>query len=164
MTRGKRPGPRPALCAALLLTVLACRGDTREGHGSASLDGDPRTAVELPFEAQQAVLHEMRTMLGALGSAMSALAANDTGALQATLATVGMAAAADPALEAMLPEAWKEQAETVHAGFDGLAAAIRRAPDSGGIRDTVLVHLARVTGTCAACHETFRVAVRQVAP
>lgn len=120
---------------------------------------DPRKEVVLPADGQQAVLHEMRQMLGAVGGAMAAVAQQDTVALLAALAPAGSAAAADPAIEALLPPAWKELAEQTHGGFDSLAAAVRRSPGGRALQDTVMVRLAQLVGTCTACHETFRVTV-----
>ncbi|MBW7932736.1 MAG: hypothetical protein H3C62_03820 [Gemmatimonadaceae bacterium] len=121
---------------------------------------DSRTAVALPADGQQAVLLEMRHMLGALGGAASAAAREDTTALFAAIAPAGSAAAADPALEALLPTAWKEIAERTHSGFDSLAMAVRRTPRGAALRDTVLVRVAQLTAQCNACHETFRVTVK----
>jgi cytochrome c556 len=102
----------------------------------------------------------MRQMLGAIGGALSAAARQDTGSVLAVLAPAGSAAAADPALEALLPATWKELAERTHVGFDSLTAAVRRARPGPELKDTVLVGLARITGSCTACHETFRVTVK----
>jgi cytochrome c556 len=115
--------------------------------------------VALPPDGQQAVLREMRSMLGAMGGAMAAAASNDTVALLRALLPAGSAAAADPALEASLPPAWRELAERTHGGFDSLAAVVRRMRGEG-LKDTVLVRLARVSTACSACHETFRVTLR----
>lgn len=146
------------LAVVALAAVVGCDGVPREpatGHIQASLD--PRRAVVLPADGQQAVLGEMRQMLGAMGGAMAGAARGDTAALLAALAPAGSAAAADPALEALLPPEWKELAERTHGGFDSLAAAVRRSHGTTALRDTVLLRLAQLVGTCTACHETFRV-------
>jgi cytochrome c556 len=142
-------------CAALL--GCAERKPAAEATGAAT---DPRTAVPLSAEAQQAVLKEMRQMLGAMGGAMGAAAKGDTAALLLALAPAGSAAAADPAIEALLPAGWKELAERTHGGFDQLAASVRSARDAKLLKDTVLVRLADLSGSCASCHETYRVTVR----
>ena len=140
--------------------VTGCQGTQKEPPPAVvAASIDPRTVVALPAEGQQAVLREMRQMLGAVGGAMAAAAKEDTTALLRALAPAGSAAAADPALESLLPAGWKELAERTHGGFDELAAAARRTPGPG-LKDTVLVRLARLSESCAACHETFRVAVR----
>ncbi|HET9293195.1 MAG TPA: hypothetical protein VFO06_02810, partial [Gemmatimonadales bacterium] len=72
----------------------------------------------------------------------------------------GSAAAADPALEAFLPAGWKDLAERTHGDFDSLAAAVRRARGRQALKDTVLVRLARLSGGCTSCHETYRVTIR----
>ncbi len=102
----------------------------------------------------------MRQMLGAVGGALSAAAREDTGAVIAALAPAGSAAAADPALEALLPATWKELAERTHGGFDSLTAAVRRSRPGPGLKDTVLLGVARISGSCTACHEAFRITVR----
>jgi cytochrome c556 len=146
---------------AALFATLGCEAGGRDQPAvAASTAIDPRTAVVLPADGQQAVLREMRQMLGALGGAMAGAATGDTAALLAAVAPVGSAAAADPALEALLPTAWKELAERTHSGFDSLAAAVRRTHGGRPLKDTVLVRLAALIGPCTACHETFRVTVR----
>jgi hypothetical protein len=144
-----------------LLASLACDSSPKAAENAVSSPSkDPRTPVALPADGQQAVLREMRQMLGAIGGALSAAAREDTGAAIAALAPAGSAAAADPALEALLPTTWKELAERTHGGFDSLTAAVRRARTGTGLKDTVLVGVARISGSCTACHEAFRVTLR----
>lgn len=146
---------------AAAIASFGCNGGRKEpppAGGGASID--PRTAVVIPADGQQAVLREMRQMLGAMGGAMSAASKGDTTALLAAVAPALSAAAADPALEALLPTEWKELAERTHGGFDSLAAAVRRTRGRQALTDTVVVRLAQLTGSCTACHETFRVTVR----
>ena len=146
---------------AALFAALGCKGGPREPPAVAARTSiDPRTAVVLPADDQQAVLREMRQMLGSVGGAMAAAARGDTAALFAAVAPAGSAAAADPAIEALLPTAWKELAERTHSGFDSLAAAVRQTHGRPALKDTVLVRLAQLSGSCTACHETFRVTVR----
>src|SRR5512141_1610755 len=105
---------RSSLSLAAGIVMLAalggCKGESRESAAIVA-SGDQRTAVPLPAEAQQAVLLEMRQMLGAMGGAMLAASKGDTAALLSALKPAGSAAAADPAIEALLPTAWKELAE-----------------------------------------------------
>ena len=144
-----------------LLASLACDSAPKAAEEKAAQSSkDQRTPVALPPDAQQAVLREMRQMLGAIGGALSAAARGDTGAVIAALVPAGSAAAADPAIEAMLPPTWKELAERTHGGFDSLTAAVRRTRTVLALKDTVLVGVARVSGSCTACHQTFRVTVR----
>jgi len=145
----------PTLVLGTLLIAANCTKSQPEHPATL----DPRTAVALPAEGQQAVLHEMRTMLGAISGALAATAREDTTALLAALRPAGMAAAADPALEEKLPAAWKQLAEKTHGAFDSLAVAARRAPRGVALRDVVLTRLADIGGTCNACHEQFRVTV-----
>ena len=144
-----------------LLASLACDATPKAAVDTVPpTTRDPRTPVALPADGQQAVLREMRQMLAAIGGALAAAAREDTSAVLAALGPAGSAAAADPALEAVLPGTWKELAERTHGGFDSLAAAVRRARTGVGLKDTVLVGVARVSGSCTACHETFRITVR----
>jgi cytochrome c556 len=146
---------------AALSATLGCEGGPRKPPAvAAGTSVDPRTAVVLPSDDQQAVLLEMRQMLGAVGGVMTAAAKGDTAALFAAVAPAGSAAAADPAIEARLPAAWKELAERTHRGFDSLAAAVRQTHGRPALKDTVLVRLARLSASCTACHEMFRVTVR----
>ena len=151
---------RVVLALTGLLASLACDSAKNAKSAGALSVTDPRTPVALPPDGQQAVLREMRQMLGAIGGALSAAAREDTTAVLAALAPAGSAAAADPALEALLPATWKELAERTHGGFDTLAAAVRRARTGRDVKDSVLVGVARVSGSCTACHEAFRITVR----
>lgn len=141
-----------------LASLAGCKEAAKAPDVTAS--ADRRTAVALPAEAQQAVLLEMRQMLGAIGGAMLAAAKDDTTSLFAALAPAGSAAAADPAIEALLPAEWKELAERTHGGFDSLAIAARRTGDASARKDTIIVRLAQISGSCTSCHETFRVTVK----
>lgn len=153
--------PRVTVGLVGLLASLACDSTPKAAENAASpATNDPRTPVVLPADGQQAVLREMRQMLGAVGGALSAAAREDTGAVIAALAPAGSAAAADPALEALLPATWKELAERTHGGIDSLTAAVRRARTGPALKDTVLVGVARISGSCSACHEAFRITVR----
>ncbi|MHB0961763.1 MAG: hypothetical protein ACYC5V_01005 [Gemmatimonadaceae bacterium] len=144
-----------------VLVALGCSNASREPATTTPDTAlDKRTAVALPADGQQAVLHEMRQMLGAMGGAMAAAAQDDTTALLAALLPAGSAAAADPAIEELLPAEWKELAERTHGAFDSLAVAVRRARSPQALKDTVLVRLAQVSGSCTACHDTYRVTVK----
>ena len=147
------------LTFAVVSASLACRAPSGEPPTGSQASLDKRTPVPLPAEGQQAVLGEMRLMLAAMGGAMAGAASNDTAALLAALLPAGSAAAADPSLEASLPPAWRELAERTHGGFDSLAAAVRRIRGEA-LKDTVLVRLAQLSGSCTSCHETFRVTLR----
>lgn len=149
------------LVSVLALTVLGCSGASREPAPDArEATLDKRMVVALPADGQQAVLKEMRQMLGAMGGAMAAASQGDTTALFAALLPAGSAAAADPAIEELLPAEWKELAERTHGAFDSLAVAARRARGPQALKDTVLVRLAQVSGSCTACHDMYRVTVR----
>lgn len=149
------------LASAVVLLALGCSGASRE-PATVAHDAtlDKRIVVALPADGQQAVLHEMRQLLGAMGGAMAAAAQGDTAALFTALAPAGTAVAADHAVEELLPAEWKELAERTHGAFDSLAVAARRARGPQALKDTVLVRLAQVSGSCTACHDMYRVTVR----
>ena len=142
----------------LLLAALGCPGGRSEPpEAAAAATIDPRTPVVLPAADQQAVLREMRQMLGAVAGVLAAAATGDTGALVAAVAPVGSAASVDPALDSVLPATWKELAQRTHHGFDSLAATVRRTHEKRALQDTVLVRVAQLIGSCTSCHETYRV-------
>ena len=152
---------RVAIRVMGLVASLACDSKPKIAeHVPPPASSDPRTPVALPAAGQQAVLREMRQMLGAAGGALLAAARQDTAAVLAALAPAGSAAAADPALEALLPANWKELAERTHGGFDNLSIAVRRARTGQALKDTVLLGVARISASCTACHEAFRITVR----
>ena len=153
---------RVTVLIACLAVFVGCNSSPKVAEEAApAATTDPRTPVSLPADGQQAVLQEMRQMLGAMGGALTGAAREDTAAVLAALAPAGSAAAADPALEALVPGEWKELAERTHGGFDTLASAVRYAHTPSALKDTVLTGLARITGSCMACHETFRIMISQ---
>jgi cytochrome c556 len=161
-SRGSNVPPMVRVVAlAALFATIGCTSAPRETPAALAVSStDQRTAVVLPADGQQAVLREMRQMLGALGGTMAAARNGDTTALLAAVAPALSSAAADLALEAMLPPAWNELAERTHGGFDSLAAAARRTKGARALEDTVLARLPMLIVSCTSCHETFRVAVR----
>ena len=153
---------RVTVISACLAFVVGCDSAPKAAEENAPAAAtDPRTPVSLPADGQQAVLQEMRQMLGAMGGALTGAVRGDTAAVLAALAPAGSAAAADPTLEALLPGEWKELAERTHGGFDTLAAGVRHTQTPSALKDTVLTGLARITGSCTACHETFRITISQ---
>lgn len=135
-----------------LLGLGACG---REGFVPAGRD--TRTAIVVPAAARTAVLAEMRTLLGSLNGILTAQVNADTAALRLAATPSGTAAAADPDLEKLLPEAWLQLAMSTHQQFDDLAASASRPR---GL-DSITVRLARVTGSCVACHAAYRLETRQ---
>jgi cytochrome c556 len=150
----KKPMPQRTRRLAGRMLALGMLAIATEcgGHAPASLD--PRTAVQLTAEQRNAVLTEMRTMLGSVSGVLGAAARNDSAGIRGAAHASGAAAAADPALEKLLPEAWLQMAEQTHSGFDSLAAAGAKG------RDTVIARLGRVTTNCVSCHAMYRLAVR----
>ncbi len=139
-------------CAAVVLAALL------SGCRSTPPSGDSRLRITLTEEQRLAVISEMNTMLRSVHGSLAAIAHDSAAALTAAAHASGMAAAADPALESGLPAPWKQYAETVHGGFDRLAAT---GPGAGpALRDSALARLERVTNGCVACHATYRIATR----
>jgi len=135
--------------------IIAFSGCGREDQPPASRD--TRTGILLPVEARDAVMGEMRTMLGSVNALLIAQATGDTAAMRRAALASGTAAAADPALEQLLPEAWLKLAMSTHLGLDELGQAVSRPRG----RDSVTVRLARITGNCVACHAAYRLEVRR---
>ncbi|MCC7196057.1 MAG: hypothetical protein IT356_10925 [Gemmatimonadaceae bacterium] len=146
---------RLSLAAAILLGgfVVGC-GERAQRGGGAGADG--REAIRVPAEARDAVLLEMRTMLGSLHDLLTASVPGDAVAMQAAAKRSGLGAAADTALEHLLPEKFLQLGVATHQQFDDLAAAL----GAGLPRDSVVVRLSRITGNCVACHAAYRLEAR----
>ena len=119
--------------------------------------GDARTAVIVPAAARTAVLLEMRTMLGSVNGILLAQAQGDSAGIRVAALASGKAAAADSALEDVLPVAWLQLALCSHRQFASRAAAASR-PHAA---DSVIARLARLTGNCVGCHAAYRLDTRQ---
>jgi cytochrome c556 len=133
---------------------FGCRPTPRAGESSTPA----RTPITLPGEAREAVLAEMRVLLGSLNGALEAASRRDTALLRAAAAAAGAATAADPELEALLPGPWLSLALQTHQGFDALASAAEHP--GGAAPDTVVAQLARITASCVSCHATYRLVTR----
>ena len=154
-----------AWSAANLAWSLSLRRDAGAGHqpvgheahppaepGHAALEV-PATVLALPAEARDAILAEMRVMLGSVQGALHAAARGDTAALRHAVAPAGMAMAADPALEALLPADELARAIDVHRGFDAL-------PHAGADAAAIAEGLGRLVAGCNGCHAVYRIEVR----
>lgn len=108
-----------------------------------------RRTVVLPAGAREGVLAEMRIMLGAVEGALRAAAAGDTAALRRAAQPAGMAMAADPALEELLPGEWMQRALVTHRAFDELPAA-------GTDLRVIATRLADIATGCNSCHAAYR--------
>lgn len=115
---------------------------------------DPRTAVALPAQAGDAVLAEMRTMLGSVHDVLRALPTGDTAAMRAAAERSGTAMAVDPELERLLPAEFLRLGLRTHAGFDTLAR------DVTGPRDSTIARLSGIMSQCVTCHATYRIGRR----
>jgi hypothetical protein len=112
---------------------------------------DPRTAVVLPGHAADAVLAEMRTMLGSVHDVLRALPGGDSAAVREAAARSGVAMAVDPQLEELLPEEFALLGMRTHAEFDTLAR------HAAAPRDTVLARMSAITAHCVSCHAVYRI-------
>jgi hypothetical protein len=144
---------RVALAALALwgATALAAAAVYVNQRRAVPASPDPRAAVTLPAHASDAVLAEMRTMLGSVHEVLLALPSEDTAAVRAAAARSGTAMAVDPELERLLPEEFLRLGLRAHAGFDTLAR------DAGAPRDTVLARLGGITSQCVTCHAAYRI-------
>lgn len=132
--------------------VAAPAGHPPTADGHPAIQPPPRSLV-LPAEARDAILAEMRVMLGSVQGALEAVAQGDTATLRTAVRPAGMAMAADPALEAMLPADWMGMALAVHRGFDSLPAV-------GTEPGMLAARLGRVVAGCNACHAVYRLEAR----
>jgi cytochrome c556 len=132
------------------LAVLAGCATTEPRAPSA----DGRQRLTLPAAQRDAVLAEMRHMLGSLTGIVQGLGAGDaTGAEKAARAS-GMAVAVDvdPELKKLLPQAFLQLGMQTHRGFDDLADRIK----AGATTQEALKSLASLAANCVACHATYR--------
>lgn len=127
-------------------------GHPAAGEGHPAVE-PPAQTLALPAEAREAILAEMRVMLGSVQGALQAAAVGDTAALRAAVRPAGMAMAADPELEAMLPADWMGMAIAVHQGFDSL-------PGSAADPATIAAGLGRIVAGCNGCHAVYRLETR----
>lgn len=142
------PPSRRCLIALVIPAILSSCGPKPPAESG----GDARTAVPLPPEAVAAVRTEMRTMLGSLHDIHRALAEGDTALAHRAATASGLAAAADPALEPLLPESFLQMGMGTHLQFDSVALAIA----SGTPVESLPPRLPRLTANCVTCHATYR--------
>ncbi len=148
MSRG---GWRATATALVLLGAAFVTGGC--GRQAPPASPDARTAVNLDAGQRAGVLTEMRSMLGSVDAVVRGVAAWDTAAIRAAALRSGTAAAADPALERILPADWMAIAMPVHAGFDSLAAAVTAR---GATREALVSRLGAIMPHCVQCHATYR--------
>jgi hypothetical protein len=150
---------RISTLAVVVVAVAACAGTSgraAHGHGAsaphAQQVADTRRQLSLAPAQRDAVLAEMRTMLGSVSGVLHGLSANDHQAIDKAASASGMAMAVDPGLEQKLPREFLELGMGTHRKFDQLAdLAARRAP-----ADQLVRSLADVTTNCVACHAMYR--------
>lgn len=117
---------------------------------------DTRVPVPLPPEGVEAVRKEMRTMLASLNQLNQALVSRDSALARTAAIASGVAAAADPALEPLLPPEFLKMGMDTHAAFDSVAAAVA----AGATRDSLITYLPRLTVNCVACHTVYRLVAK----
>lgn len=125
----------------------AAEGGTHTGHAATP---DDRRAVVLPAPARDAVLEEMRTMLGSIQGIAAAAAAGDTAAMRRAVQPSGMAMAADHAIEELLPPDWLAMAMATHRAFDSM-------PLRASSPAATFTALAELTAGCNGCHAMYRI-------
>jgi len=144
------------LLAGHALLVLLGLGCVERPRAPARADSDGRQVTAVPLAVREAVRTEMRTMLGSVHGLLMASMAGDTAAMRQAATRSGLATAADPALEKVLPEGFLRLEIDTDRQFDELAAAIA----AGIARDSVVGQLARLTGNCVSCHASYRLELR----
>lgn len=137
-------------CGVLAFGLSACRGQEAPAESL-----DTRTAVVLPPEEFEAVHAEMRTMLTSLHQVHVGAATRDTALMNRAAGASGLAAAADPALEPLLPAEFLRMAVATHSAFDSLAQAI----GGGQPTDSVITRLSRISANCVECHAAYRLSL-----
>jgi len=137
------------------LTTLLALGFGCKGRPAQVLTSDTRQPLALPPEAQDAVRAEMNGMLTSLNRILVALPQRDTATIRQAAAASGLATAADPTLEKLLPEQFLAWGTQTHQKFDELAASLT----STSTPDSVLARLGAITQICVTCHATYRLAV-----
>ena len=125
-------------------------------HGAAATRGhqatDARRQISLTPAERDAVLAEMRTMLGSVSGVLHGLTAQDRQAIEKAARASGMAMAVDPMLKQKLPQQFLELGMATHRKFDQLADLARTPAPA----DDVLRSLADVPTSCVACHAMYR--------
>lgn len=146
-----RPPPWILVATTLVGLNLGCKDQPPEAATT-----DTRQALALPVDAQDAVRAEMNGMLTSLNRILAALPHQDTATIRQAAIASGIATAADPALETLLPEQFLAWGMQTHQGFDSLAASI----STDYTADSVVVRLGAITQMCVTCHATYRLAAR----
>jgi cytochrome c556 len=144
---------------ALVLAVAGCAATSdrpAHEHGAAATHGhqatDARRQISLTPAERDAVLAEMRTMLGSVSGVLHGLTAQDRQAIENAARASGMVMAVDPMLKQKLPQQFLELGMATHRKFDQLADLARTPAPA----DEVLRSLADVTTSCVACHAMYR--------
>ena len=115
---------------------------------------DARQRLTLAPAQRDAVLAEMRNMLGSLSGIVQGLATDDLVGAEKAARASGMAVAADvdPELKKVLPQSFLQLGMQTHKGFDQLADRI----NAGARTQESLKSLASLIGNCVVCHATYR--------
>jgi hypothetical protein len=131
-------------------------GGAMPEHGPPTVEAqqvtDTRQRVALTSAERDAVLAEMRLMLGSVSGVLQGLAADDRAAVEKAARASGMVMAVDPRLKQKLPRQFLEMGMATHRKFDQLADAAK----GGAPSDQALRSLADLTTHCVACHAMYR--------
>jgi len=117
-------------------------------------DTDERQRLEVPPEARDLVLAEMRHMLEAVDGTLDGLVSGRMEALAQAARKGGTAFAVDldPAVADRLPQEFKQLGMRTHRAFDDLA----ESASTGAGEQEILRQLSELTGNCVACHAAYR--------
>jgi hypothetical protein len=128
------------------------------GHATASAP-DTRILVNYPPELRQHTLSSMRAHLQSLHSMQEALAAGDfQQAAHVAESTLGMSALHDHRASdnaQFMPAAMARMGSAMHQAASQFAIAAQDASATGDLKKP-LQALAKVSGTCVACHAAYK--------
>jgi hypothetical protein len=113
-----------------------------------------RQPVILAPVERDMILTQMRDFSRALHEVLDAARRGDTASARAVAAGAGNLAALKLETSGSLPMPYRRLAAATHTAFDSLAARARLGADS------IFAATPHVTGTCVACHTTYRFGMR----
>jgi hypothetical protein len=142
-------GMLSALCEFLWPGSPASADDVQTTNGT-------RQEIRLPQADSDALRTEMRTLLRSLGLIVQGLVRNDLVMIERAARASGAAAALNSETAKRLPPPFVQLDTRLHQRFDQMADAAKT-----GKSQDLLKRLAALTGYCVACHDSYRLEVRQ---
>ena len=122
------------VAAALILALAGCASRPMPEHGAPATHAqqvtDGRRQVALTPAERDAVLAEMRTMLGSVSLILHGLTAKDRQATEKAARASGIAMAVDPSLGQKLPRPFLELGMATHEKIDQVADLVKTTSPS----------------------------------